>query len=252
MLRILPSAPALWLALAATAHAVPLAYTDEATFLNDLAAAGLSVGTASFDSDADGAQVPFTTSGGLSIDITAPTTVTDVLGGPDLDVEVVALGAPFDPGTHVLGTDDPGNLDQFMANTSIAFTFDEPVTAFGLTLISGDSTSCCLFDGDVLLDVGAVGAPTAVLDVDAGDLLFTVNPGPSQTEVYGYFLGVNAEQPFTTVTLSYDALVPDAGFFFVLDDLTLAVPEPGTGFLVGSGLAAFALRRRNIRRGRTV
>ena len=74
MLRRLPSLAALWLGLAATAaQAVPVAHTDEAAFLADLAAAGLVVGIADFDGDADGAQAPFVTSGGLSPTWSSPT-----------------------------------------------------------------------------------------------------------------------------------------------------------------------------------
>ncbi len=225
-------------------------HTSEVDFL--VAVAGLDVGTLDFDSIGPGLLSSLgatqSTSGAANVGITLPTTVPSLFGPGDLDVQVVEAPSPPAPaGAHVLGTDDSGNGDQFAAGTPLTFTFDVPVLAFGLTVLSADaqggpsSPLCCIFDDDIELSVGAGGAPTAQLLLSDGVVVFTIDPGgPSETDVYGYFLGVVADTPFTSASLDYPAVVPDAGFFFGADDLLVAVPEPGTLGPVAIGLVALA------------
>ena len=155
---------ALALAAPGITRATTIGFTDASAF--QTAIAGLPAGTLDFESvpantllSVAGLTQPVITA--PPVGITFPASVPDVLGGPALDLEVNGLTSP---GSHVLGTDDPGNFDQFVAGTSLALSFTAPVLGFGLTLISVDTPGVTLLDGDLELLAGGATASLAVAD----------------------------------------------------------------------------------------
>lgn len=227
-------------------QAATISFTDASAF--QTAIAGLPSGTLDFESiaadtllSAAGLTQPVIASPPAGI--TFPASVVDVLGGPNLNLEVNGLNTP---GSHVLGTDDPGNFDAFIGGTSLSMSFTAPVLGFGLTVISGDTPGVALLDGDLEL---LAGGGTAVLSLADKVFLGNVNVvggGPQQT-VYAYFLGVTSDTPFSNASLGVGAGVPNAAFFYYLDDMVAAVPEPSTALLLGLGLLGLlGLARRGL------
>lgn len=216
------------LSLGAPRLAQGIGFTDRAVF--EAAIAGLSSGTLDFESipadtllSSAGLTQPVP---GVPVSITFPGSVPDVFLGPPLNLMVAGLGSP---GSHVLGTDDAGNLDQFIGGTSLELVFTAPVTGFGLTLIS----LAPLLDGDLVLSAGGETASLAAADV---------------VSTYGYFLGVTSDTPFTTASLAPGAGVPDGAFFYWTDDYTVALPEPGAAPLLALGCSVLALSAARSRR----
>lgn len=238
---------ALAAALAVAPPAAALSFTDATAF--HAAVSGLTTGTLDFEAipaDAllSGAGLTQTV-GGTSVGVTFPASVPDVFGGSALDLQVNGLTSP---GSHVLGTDDPGNFDQFIGGTTLSIGFTAPVFAFGLTLISIDTPGVTLLDGDLELTAGNETASLAVADrIFLGSANLT---GGGTQDVHAYFLGVTAATPFATASLGPGAGLPDGAVFYWLDDFAVAVPEPATALLLGGGMVALAIRRPQ-RMGRT-
>ena len=230
---------ALTLVAPTLAHATTMGFTDPAAF--QAAIAGLSSGTLDFESIPAGTLLSTAgltqAVGATGVGITFPAGVPNVLGGPPLDLEVNGLTSP---GSHVLGTDDPGNFDQLIGGTSLGLAFTAPVTGFGLTIISVDTPGVTLLDGDLVLTAGGATASLAVAD---GTFLGTANlTGGGTQDVYAYFLGLTSDTAFSGASLDVGAGVPDGAFFYYLDDFVAAVPEPSTALLLGLGLLSLARR----------
>lgn len=148
-------------------------------------------------------------------------------------------------GTHFLGVEDPGNLDQFSSGDTLTFTFSSALRAFGLYVVAGGD----VIEGDLSLSVGSTiltnGPQAGALTDGAGS--------------YAYFMGFvagNAADAFNTITLK-----SNGDFFFVFDvddlrftpaakasDPTHDVPEPqGLALAVLAAAAAGVIRRRRTR-----
>ncbi len=226
------------------ALAAPGAYTDPATFAAQ--APGPAVGL-----DLEGLAAGSIVSGltlttpATPVGVVLPAAIVDALDptGPALELRVVAdpVENPASSGSQSLGVADPGNFDAFAAGSSLAFAFSQPIEAFGLVLVTPEEPGAALFDGDARLTVP--GEAAAALALADGASLGTFGG----REYRAYFLGVVASAPFTQAQLGTGPMTPASGFFFNVDDLVIAVPEPGGGpGLVSGGLLLAALRRRRI------
>lgn len=241
--------PAALLALAAAFAVAPpaaaLSFTDASAF--HAAVSGVTTGTLDFEGIAADALLSGAgltqTVGGTSVGVTFPASVPDVFGGSALDLQVNGLTSP---GSHVLGTDDPGNFDQFIGGTTLSIAFTTPVPAFGLTIISVDTPGVTILDGDLELTAGD---ETASLLVADRILLGSANlTGGGIQDVHAYFLGVTAATPFATASLGPGTGLPDGAIFYWLDDFAVAVPESTTALLLGAGVVALAIRRPRLSR----
>jgi hypothetical protein len=127
----------------------------------------------------------------------------------------------------------------FVGLDGFTLTLDQPVTALGLFAITGDILS----NGDLTLTIDQGSVALAVADVITGQALvndfdFTDGSGTNL-----YFLGLVADTPFSSATLSS----VDAAYSFSLDDLRWSLPKadaplPPTALLLLAGLPL--LRRR--------
>lgn len=122
-------------------------------------------------------------------------------------------------GTHFLGVDDAGNLDQFSSGDTLTFSFSSALRAFGLYVVAGSDVA----EGDLSLSVGSTvlsnGPQSGALTDGAGS--------------YAYFMGFVAGTPgdaFNSITLKSKG---DFFFVFDVDDVRFTpagkasdVPEP--------------------------
>ena len=209
-----------WLLCIGTSYAVPMAFTDRAAFL---AAAPGALSTLDFDALSAGTII---SSGGTVGGITF---AYDFGGVQMMASDVFSTTSP----SNFLGTDD---ADVFQDGDDFALSF-APTNALGMFFLSADF----LFDGDISLVAGGV---TASVDASAVEQIL---PDGSQA----YFLGI--VDPATAFTSA--AIIANGGpggpfFFYNVDDISIGVsqiPEPGTLFLLGTGILGLAahIRRRN-------
>lgn len=193
--------PALMLGLAGSAHAALLGSTSLVSF--NTASAGLGSQTlVDFES-----SLP----GGFSIG------GSTAVGLPPSVRNQPALWNPS--GTHFLGVEDVGNLDQFSSGDTLTFSFSSALRAFGLYVVTGSDVQA----GDLSLAVGSTllsnGPQSGALTDGAGS--------------YAYFMGFvanDASDAFDTLTLRSKG---DFFFVFDVDDLRFTpaarasgVPEP--------------------------
>lgn len=146
-------------------------------------------------------------------------------------------------GTHFLGVDDPGNLDQFSSGDTLTFTFSSALRAFGLYVVAGRD----VIAGDLSLWVGG----TALNNGMQADAL-TDGAGS-----YAYFMGFvasDAGDAFSSIMLQSNG---DFFFVFDVDDLRFTqrgdvsnVPEPQalSLALLAACAAEAASRRKPARR----
>ncbi len=212
--------PALLLGLVGAAHAALLSSTSLVSF--NTASAGLGTQTlVDFESSPPGG---FSISGSTAVGL--PPSVRNQAG----------LWNPS--GTHFLGVEDPGNLDQFSSGDTLTFSFSSALRAFGLYVVAGSDVQ----EGDLSLAVGSTllgnGPQSAALTDGAGS--------------YAYFLGFvagDAGDAFNTITLHSKG---DFFFVFDVDDLRFTpaakasdVPEPqALALALLAAAAAGAARRR--------
>lgn len=217
LLLLLPGTPG-------AAGAVPVAYTDAASFLAALPGPAT---TAGFDGLASGTVIP-------SGDIADGIAFTYDFGGVDLivtDGTAAGGGGPFDTTSpsNFLGTSD---FDILLDGDDLGLGFAAS-HAIGLFVITAEVPGATLFDGDLLLDAGGA---TALLDVDAVE----------QTLADGslvFFLGV-LDDAGTFTSASLESCPACGGsFLYNVDDIVTAVPEPGLALLLGAGLALLAALR---------
>ncbi len=219
-LRVWALLPALLLALAGSAQAALLGSTSLVSF--NSASAGLGSQTlVDFESSLPGG---FSFSGSTAVGL--PPSVRNQPG----------LWNPS--GTHFLGVEDAGNLDQFSSGDTLTFSFSSALRAFGLYAVAGSDVQA----GDLSLAVGSTllsnGPQSGALTDGAGS--------------YAYFMGFvadNAGDAFDTVTLRSKG---DFFFVFDVDDLRFTpaarasdVPEPeALSLVLLAACAAGAARSR--------
>jgi hypothetical protein len=206
-----------------SAHAIPVAYNDLASF--NAATSGYTTGGLDFDSETAGTTIP---SGGSA----GGFTFTYVFGGGKQLKISDAFHTTSAP--NFLGTDDN---DLLTNGDDFTLTFSA-VNAIGLFIISSDATNAFLFDNDISLT--AAGA-TAFLDVD--NIEQTLADGANV-----FFLGVvDPDVAFTAALLDSDASASPNFLFNVDDIVTGIVPEPASALLTAVGLAGIAALRRRAR-----
>jgi len=224
-----------------TAGAASTAYSDTAPF-----ASAVPGGVASVDFEAlsNGTLLSGTTqtAPGAGASIVLPPPVPDVLNstGPPLQLRVVKNTGdnPASSGSNSIGVDDAGNFHALASGSVLAFSFTEPTTAFGLTLVTPEEPGGALFDGDAVLNVP--GHPSAPLVVADGQLLGTFGGRTYRA----YFMGLVSTSAFTSASLDFGPTTPPSGFFFNVDDLSVPAPEPGQGLALIAGSTLIAMLRR--------
>lgn len=236
------TAAAAWIAV--PAHGATSVFTDASAF--QAAISGLSSGALDFESIAPDTLLSTAgltqTVGATGVGIVFPPSVSDVLGGPALDLKVTGF---TETGYNTLGTADPEDFDQFVGGTILSVGFTQPVLAFGLTVVSANTPGGTLFDGDI--ELRAAGTNVALAVSDRASLGFAMLVGGGTQEVSAYFLGVTSDAPFTTAILEAGAGTPDGSLFFWADDLAIAVPEPDPRTLLLAGALFLSLLWRRAR-----
>jgi hypothetical protein len=229
------AAPALALALAVTGPvgAAVAPYTDYDAYLG--AIAGLAPeAVEGFDAVTDGT----TLADGDSVG-TVTFSAFDLFGA---DLQIVDIAGQTSSANNALET----TLGSFVGGDGFSLTFDDPVTAMGLFVITGDS----LVTGDLTLSIALGSVDLSPAHVITGQRLEDDFDFTDGTGTNLYFLGLVADAPFTTATLSSSDA---ASFGFSVDDLRsstgAAAPLPATAALLLTGLVLPAARRCRRRHG---
>lgn len=206
-----------------------VAYTDRSAFLSDLPG-GAPVTMLDFESHAAG--TPVTSLGGITFSF------WNFWG----DGLMVSSGFSTTSASNYLGTDFEGNQHQIEAGDDLDFSFASGVSAFGLSIISGDALEA----DDLWLETTYDNLTWQALNGLDYD---TLDDGGR-----AYFLGLRTSDGGAMSGVRLRANQAAAGaFFFNVDDITtseaqvVAVPEPSpfilaaTAGLMGLG---YAWRRR--------
>lgn len=172
--------------------------------------------------------------------------------GTPRDPFIVGSPPPTTSSPNQIGIDVPGN--SFQMRNSSSLTFDVPVDDFGLAygvglyVLTADAIDMfpdALGIPEEDLFQLSFGGETASISLADG---FEVNPGAPGPTV-AYFLGILFDEGVApTVTLSSLVQVPgfdelETWFRFTVDDI-VSVPVPGSIALIGLGLLAMRLPRR--------
>ncbi len=211
------------LTFSASAYSLPMAFSDRASFDNELSHLNYSdIRELRFeDSLADDVLPSGSTLNGIRF-----TYFIDDGSGDSMEMKVSNL---FDTtsGNKYLGLDDAGNLDQFVAGDEFTMNLGRPYRALGMYFVTSDP----LFSGDILLETPVETVLNSELKEDVladGGIV--------------YFLGlVSPGSAFDTAHIRFDSVAPGTFLFNVDDIVTAAVPEPGTTILMV--VALFGLRR---------
>lgn len=196
-------------ALASSASAAP--YHDASAFNAALPGPTATVG---FETPAANATV---TSGTSIGHVKFNYTINDYFSGSPRQMKIIS-GLDTTSGSQGLGLDDAANFDQFFDGSSFGTVFDSPVLAVGLYVISDDP----LLAGDVTLEAGGE-------SLSNSDTPYATFPDGGEA----HFLGiVSSTTAFSSATLSTSD-TDDPSFFFRVDDLATAVPEPTAAVLLG-------------------
>jgi hypothetical protein len=153
--------------------------------------------------------------------------VPDIPAFARTDVNFMVTQAYADTtGSNTLGlTSDDGGYPYFTYD-GVEFVFSQRVRAFGIDI-----------------STYATDDHTFMAITNNGDVAYSVfNPFPGLTT--GQFLGFTSDEPFTSVTLTYNSALIGPNFTpysWVLD--TMRVPLPPSLLLLGSGLAGLGLLR---------
>lgn len=224
---------------------IPSYFTEKDAFLAHLAQ---ELGVLDFDSFITGSLLSGATivvESSVDVGIEFPAPITDPLdpNGLPLDLLVVENTGhnPTTTSVRSLGPDDVGNYDTFVSGASLDFTFDTPIVAFGLTVVTPEAPGVAILDDELRLDV--VGEIPAQLRLRDRKLVGKFGG----VDYWSYFLAVTSASDFTAASLAPSAGVPADAFLYNIDDL-IAVPEAGRIALLVAGCAGLAgLRRLRVR-----
>lgn len=207
----------LWLILSSSALALPMTFTDRASFLAALPGPASVLNFDDVDAQTQIAEnTPF-----------AGITFTSNLSSPGL---IVSDNFDTTSPLNYLGVDD-GFSNEFLSGDELTFSFANSVQAFGFSIIGSPDD---VFAADFQLTA-------------SGSSVFNLGT-PEQTLRDGgnvFFLGIIDTAGFSNAQLFSFGDPTDPFFGFNIDDITtVAVPVPATFALLGLGvLAIFGQKR---------